>query len=253
MELSTFFQDNVHEKNPYFQFKKEIGYNSNFHDELFYDTKIEISSTKEAIRKFRELCQPDNDYNSEQNRQFILICFYLYQQNTYIVEFPELLSNPVTLNEFAYGQIRTYLIEREEETPKGVPWQARRNLINHLKFSHTEDYYLSEKLNNQFQTISTRNADFYLMSEEEKLKEIGNMMEYALKRGKKYEKLDIEKIYKGYISNESILSYKKLIQCFRHSSQESLEEREKLKENYNFLISYGLAILAPLGDYYKSE
>lgn len=36
------------------------------------------------------------------------------------------------------------------------------------------------------------------------------------------------------------------IQCFRHGSEKSLEERASLKEKMDFLITYGLAILTLL-------
>ncbi|EAG4642779.1 hypothetical protein C5754_14015 [Listeria monocytogenes] len=84
------------------------------------------------------------------------------------------------------------------------------------------------------------------MTNEEKLKEIANLLEYLLKDGKKFITLDTETIYCGFISNEQITAYRKKIQCFRHSSVDSLAEREFLKDNIEFLISYGLAILAPL-------
>lgn len=208
--------------------------------------KLYVNSSKEAINKFRSLTQPQSSYDMEANCKFILICHYLYQNKYVIEEFPELLENPVTLSDFAYGQVRTYLIAHGRGDSSRVAWQDRRDLINTLKFKILENFYVQSEINQLFQIISTRSAEFQAMTNEEKLKEIANLLEYLLKDGKKFITLDTETIYCGFISNEQISAYRKKIQCFRHSSVDSLAERESLKGNIEFLISYGLAILAPL-------
>lgn len=58
--------------------------------------------------------------------------------------------------------------------------------------------------------------------------------------------LDTETLYFNYITSNDINSYQKRIQYFRHSSEEGLEQRKELLPNIDFLITYGLAIFAPL-------
>lgn len=248
MELLSYFTENVDEKNPYFQFKEEIelGWFDILENSYIPYNKLHVVHPKEAIRKFKDLCQPANSYGTELNCQFILICFYLYQNNYFIEEFPELLNTPLTLGEFAYGQVRTYLIGNNGENPNSVPWQSRRNLINQLRFKVSDSFYLQDQLNETFRIISTRGAEFHTMSNEEKLKEIANMLEFILKKKNIFLSLDTKALYFNYITNDDIISYRKRIQCFRHSSEESLEQRKELLPNIDFFISYGLTILAPL-------
>jgi hypothetical protein len=248
MELLEYFLKEVDANNPYYQFREDI---ENGQVNIFDNTpipyeKLYVSSSKEAINKFRILTQPQNSYGAEENCKFILICHYLYQNKYVIEEFPELLENPMTLSEFAYNQVRTYLISRGIGNSNRVAWQDRRDLINTLKFKILENFYVQSEINQLFQIVSTRSAEFQAMTNEEKLKEIANLLEYLLKDGKKFITLNTDSIYCGFISNDQITAYRKKIQCFRHSSMDSLVERESLKDNIEFLISYGLAILAPL-------
>lgn len=175
-----------------------------------------------------------------------MICFYLFQNNYYIKEFPTLLHTPMTLNEFANDHIRAYLIKNRNADPSRVPWQERRNLLNDLQFKVSEEYYLQNKLNDSFRMISTRNAEFHQMADGEKLKEIANMIEYLLKNNKSFSTVDTRTVYYDFITNEDIKLYRKKIQSFRHSTNENLTKRKNLLQNKDFLISYGLAILAPL-------
>lgn len=248
MELLEYFLAEVNTNNPYYQFREEIenGQPNIFDDSNSPYEKLYVNSTKEAINKFRSLTQPQSAYGAEENCKFILICHYLYKNKYVIEEFPELLENPMSLSDFAYDQVRTYLIAHDKGDSSRVAWQARRDLINTLKFKILENFYVQSEINHLFQVISTRSAEFQSMTSEEKLKEIANLLEYLLKDGKKFKTLNTEAIYNGFISNEQIATYRKKIQCFRHSSADSLAERVTLKDNIEFLISYGLAILSPL-------
>lgn len=248
MELLSFFLDNITEKDPYYQFKEKIetGWFDILDNQYIDYDKLYVVHPKEAISKFKELCQPAPNYSDESNVQFILICFYLYKENYYIEQFPDFLFIPQNLSEFAYGQIRTYLIENWGEDSGRVTWQARRKLIKQLKFKISENYYLRNELNDTFRIISTRGAEFHMMTGEEKLKEIANMLEFVLKDKRKFLSLDTGNLYFNFITNDNIKLYRKKIQCFRHSSKESLEERRELLPKIDFLISYGLAILSSL-------
>lgn len=248
MELLEYFLSEVDKNNPYYQFKEwiENGQVNDFDNSGIHYEKFYVSSNKDAINKFRSLTQPGSTYTSADSYRFILICHYLYKHKYVIEEFSEFLENPTGLSEFAYGLVRSYLISLGEDENGTVTWQKRRDLINTLHFTVIENFYVQQDIAQLFQVISTRSAEFQMMSSEEKLKEIANLLEYLLKEGKKFKTLDVKNIYYDFISNEQIIGYRKLIQCFRHSSIESLAERTVLMHNSEFLISYGLAILAPL-------
>lgn len=250
MELLDYFLTEVDSDNPYYQFKDDIkaGLPNPFDDVNFPVEKYHITSDKDAINKFRDLIQPVSNYSYEESCKFILICHYLYKKGYMIDEFPQFLDNPTGLPEFAYNQMRTYLSKIGKEEARGIPWQARRDLANTMSFKVIDGFYVKKKMDSLFQMISTRSATFQEMSCEEKLKEIANLLEYLLKNGKKFTLIDTKDVYCSFISNEQIIQYRNKIQCFRHSSKESLIEREKLSNNIEFLISYGLAILAPLNE-----
>ena len=78
-----------------------------------------------------------------------------------------------------------------------------------------------------FMEISTRNARFENMTIDEKIKEIANLIENLL-----------------YVDDEIIKKYRKQIQCFRHSSNNALEERKQFSdEEKEFIIDYGITII----------
>lgn len=115
--------------------------------------------------------------------------------------------------------------------------------IEALKKEEDENISPVEELDELIQKISTRNAQFAEMAIDEKLKEIGNVIEFLLKRDKKFISLDYDTISSGFISEEDVIKLRKKVQCFRHSSKSSIDERgiytEKQKQ---FMVEFGLII-----------
>lgn len=78
---------------------------------------------------------------------------------------------------------------------------------------------------------------------DEKLKEIGNLIEYLLKKDGKFITLNYDNISLGFIEESDVKELRKKIQCFRHSSQESLIERGDYRENQKqFMVELGIVI-----------
>lgn len=95
-----------------------------------------------------------------------------------------------------------------------------------------------------FMKISTRNARFENMTIDEKIKEIANLIENLLYVDGNYIKLDYSKHCFEYVDDEIIKKYRKQIQCFRHSSNNALEERKQFSdEEKEFIIDYGITII----------
>lgn len=115
--------------------------------------------------------------------------------------------------------------------------------IEALKKEEDENISPVEELDELIQKISTRNAQFAEMAIDEKLKEIGNVIEFLLKGDKKFISLDYDTISSGFISEEDVIKLRKKVQCFRHSSKSSIDERgiytEKQKQ---FMVEFGLII-----------
>lgn len=60
----------------------------------------------------------------------------------------------------------------------------------------------------------------------------------------KFLTLDYSKICFEYINEDMIKKYRKRIQCFRHSSSESISERDSFtKEQKTFLIDFGFTLI----------
>ena len=111
-----------------------------------------------------------------------------------------------------------------------------RGKIKELKQLDDGTITINEEIDEIMQKISTRNAEFSEMALDEKLKEVGNCIEYLLKEDGKFTKLDFDKISLGFFSEGDIKNLRKTTQCFRHSSQDSLKEREKYTINQKKLI-----------------
>lgn len=115
--------------------------------------------------------------------------------------------------------------------------------IRDLEKNDEKSITLIEELEKLIPKISTRNAQFYQMPIDEKLKEIGNLIEYLLKKDKKFITLNYEYISSSFIKESDVKNLRKKVQCFRHSSQESIDERNSYTdEQKKFIVEYGIII-----------
>ena len=95
----------------------------------------------------------------------------------------------------------------------------------------------------KFQMISTRSAKFEEMSADEKIKEIVNLFEFLLKKEGRYISVDLQKVSLGFLSNGVVIEYRKKLQCFRHSTTESIEQRKEFNDEQTFfLINFGVLL-----------
>lgn len=106
-----------------------------------------------------------------------------------------------------------------------------------------ENVVIYEEVDELIQKISTRNARFNNMALDEKLKEIGNLIEYLLKDNGKFIKLNYNDISVGFVDDGDVRELRKKVQCFRHSSKESIIERGKYTEQQKlFMVEFGIII-----------
>ena len=137
-----------------------------------------------------------------------------------------------------YKLKRKELTDYDRETIEDI-----KKDIRDLEKNDEESITLIEELEELIPKISTRNAQFYQMPINEKLKEIGNLIEHLLKKDKKFITLNYEYISSGFIKESDVKNLRKKVQCFRHSSQESIEERNAYTyEQKKFMIEYGIVI-----------
>lgn len=239
LDLRSFYLNNIKSSSSYFKYFKEIS-TGNF-EVVIYD------DVNEAIQKFKELIQPGNEsvYDDNSNfGKFILICYYINHHGYYIVQFPNYLSHPTNLSDFAYNKIRSHLITKGRSENGTVRWSERRIFIDELDFKSKGKINTNfhESIEERFKDISTRGASFDNMSNHEKLKEIANYLENVLKVDGKYRSIEKEEML-DLISDDFIMRYRKKLHCYRHSTDSSLEERERLVDKENFLIYLGISII----------
>ena len=258
MNILEFYKQNVTKNEYYYKFYDELVieperekrslnefWGVNTDDETNDDLKYIFYDEEELIEKFKYLCEPNTEISKENTRLFHLILYYLNKSGYVLKEFPHLLERPpLAPYEFTYKQIRMRAVSQGKTKPNGdVPYSARRQIIMAFTFSKEKSTMVGDDLNILFENISTRRAKFENMAIDEKLKEIANVIEYMLKEDKKYISLDYNLITTGIINEQMIIDYRHKIQCFRHSSEKSLEERNNFTNNQKeFLIYYGVTI-----------
>lgn len=123
-----------------------------------------------------------------------------------------------------------------------------RKIIKEIKdicLKHVDDDYrikMPDDLNKKIELISTRNATFEQMPADEKIKELGNLIEFMLKGKNGFASIDYS-FSSNLIDEDSVIKFRKKIQCFRHSSKESINERNSFTmEQKSFLIEYGILL-----------
>lgn len=252
MDLKEFYFQNIQEAEYHYRFYDSIK-NVNSINNIFsgyeevYDYEFEVYDPEEAIVKFRELCQPEMDFSSNENKcWFYLVTYYLYKMGYVIKEFPRVLERPpVDPSVFTYGEIRNRIIAQGDDDNGTVRYEVRRKFVAsftlELKSSHID---IDNSINQKFVEISNRQASFNNMSTDEKLAEIANLIENLLKKNGKFITPDYPKICFDYISNDIVTSYRKKMHCFRHATDEAIAERNSYYEDQkNFFVDYGLTIV----------
>lgn len=245
IDLWTYFINNA--------FNKKLGTYEKYFDivnntggEKLNGTNFEVYDEEDAIQNFKALIQPRNGYTNQENIEFILICYYLYSCGYTIVEFPNFLARPTDLESFSNNDIRFKAKQIYGTNELGyVSWESRRNLIDNLQLKKENSSIVKASLDleNIFKTISTRNATFESMENDEKLQTICNAIENMLKVNGKFITLDYSSYSLGYITDEIVKNFRKRTQCFRHADEQSIKEREAFTDTEkDFCINFGLTI-----------
>ena len=252
MDIKAFYFQNIQESEYHYHFYESIR-NVNMVYNIFDgytetdDYTFEIFDAEEAITKFRELCQPDVSFeNSENKCWFYLITYYLYKMGYEIKEFPRVLARPpVDPSDFTYGDIRNKIISQGGDENGTVRYATRRTFVASLTFELKSNHIgIDNSIDQKFIEISNRQASFNNMSTDEKLSEIANLIENMLKKEGNFITPDYSSICFDYISNETVTSYRKKMQCFRHATNEAILERNSYSEKQkNFFVDFGLTII----------
>lgn len=251
MDIKEFYFQNIEENEYHHRFYEAIKnvnyiYNIFSGPEEVNDYEFSVYDVEEAITKFRELCQPEVTFDNEKKCWFYLITYYLYKNGYEIREFPRALARPpVDPSDFTYGEIRNRLVALGEDFNGTVKYASRRVFVANLTFDQkSNNIQIDDTINQKFIEISNRQASFNNMCTDEKLAEIANLIENMLKKNGKYISIDYSTVCFEYITDASVTSYRKKMHCFRHSSEEAINERNAYTEDQkNFFVDYGLTIV----------
>lgn len=257
MDLKEYYFNNIQEDEYHFKYFEDIkNINKSSGDEMFdaffelIDSKgseFRVHDEEDAISKFKELCQPGIErYSSADKLWFYFISYYLYKTGYVIEEFPRLLARPpLEPSDFTYTEIRNKLISEGKDDNGTVRFDTRRAYIESLNFvKRVSNINIDDYLNQKFEEISTRQASFNEMSQDEKLKEITNLIEHFLKTDGKFMKLDYSSISFEFITDEMVTKFRRKMQCFRHATEDTIKERNAYSaEQKDFFVDYGLTIV----------
>lgn len=252
MDIKEFYFQNIQESEYHHRFYDSIK-NVNRRYNIFDgykevdDYAFEVFDVEEAISKFKELCQPEVSFDSNEKKcWFYLVTYYLYKTGYQIKEFPRVLARPpVDPSDFTYGDIRNKIISQGGDDNGTVRYATRRTFVASLTFELNSSHIgIDNSIDQKFIEISNRQASFNNMSTDEKLSEIANLIENMLKKDGTFITPNYSSICFDYISNETVTSYRKKMQCFRHATSEAIEERKSYSEEQkSFFVDFGLTII----------
>jgi len=252
MELKEFYFQNIQETEYHYRFYESIKNVNKIHNIFSGEMEVndyvfEVYDAEEAIIKFRELCQPEVYFEDKEKKcWFYLVTYYLYKMGYEIKEFPRVLARPpVDPSDFTYGDIRNRIIAQGDDDNGTVRYAVRRKFVASLTFEIKSNHIeIDDMINQKFIEISNRQASLNNMSTDEKLAEIANLIENLLKKDKKFITLDYYNLCFEYISDDIVASYRRKMHCFRHATDEAIEERKMYSEEHkNFFVDYGLTII----------
>lgn len=230
IDTLRFFMDNYDSRSYYSKFHSQL---ASIHDEKF----VYIDG-QELVDRFRAICKPPETEYESNNNEFLLLCFWLNKNGYTVKEFPNLLSRPTTLYNFAYNDIRKY-IQKQRGDNGSVQWQARRDLCDDMTIATNGKFQvLPNDVEDKIRLISTRGAEFDGMTVDEQLQNLNNLVENLLKPNSKgsYLTLNYEDIFFGFISEDDIKKYRKRTQPFRHAANDTLSERASISEKEKKLL-----------------
>jgi len=208
---------------------------------------------QDIINNFRDLLKPESglkfkDYSTMHEEQFKGIIKWMHKNNYTIKEFPNAIQQELSLNALGSDRIRNYILSKKSES-RTVRWSDRRKLIDSLTIQKTDanpDFILESNLSDMIKKISLNSTDFSTKTRNEKINLLNNCTEYILKHRGKYIDID-ESIFFGFFDTNSVKKYRADTQVFRHTSEQSLSERNTwTNSKKDFYIKLGIILITQL-------
>ena len=251
INLLDFYFDNIKKNEYHYKFFSivnvyifDLNMNNDINGEKF---DFDVFDPQDALEKIKDLCEPGMDYTLKEEVLFYTSCYFIYKSGYRIKQFPDIVSRPhEDVSKFTYYNITNRLRSMGKNTANGsVPYAARRVFVSEFELEETPGRtFKNLELDEKFREISNRSALFSEMETDEKIAELNNMIENLLKKDGKYIKLDYSSIAFSFLDDEKIREYRKVTQCFRHKTEESIAEKNSYTDlQKQFLIDYGILIV----------
>lgn len=145
MDLRKFYLENVSKTEYYYKFYdliKDVNLTYNIFSGVQETQNYEFNvfDIDEAIEKFKNLCQPENEYHSQEDKcWFYSVLFYLYKNGYFIEEFPKIIKRPpVDSFDFVNKEIRNKLLVEGKDDGGTIRYAERRKLIASLNFKQKD-------------------------------------------------------------------------------------------------------------------
>ena len=243
INITQYFKRNVKKDSYYDYHFISWSYDDGLKDYVYFDEIELIDEFKKFLIKVI-----NNNITYDDEYKFVFFIFYLKDKSYYIEQFPNYLERPnykAPLGYFVFAEMERN-IDKKIFYGKRSIINKKIEIINSLNIKKKK-HSAPEEIENLIKKISTRNADFVDMGEDEILKEICNGIEYLLNEDSKkkdnFIRLDISDNI-NIINDDKIRDFRKTLECFRHSSKGSIEERKKYSLfEKDMMIRYGIFVL----------
>ncbi len=211
---------------------------------------FEYSDEEEVVESFRELLKPKSsphfsDYSNGDIIEFAGIMGWLHLNNFVIREFPNAIQRKMSLKAFGSDTIRSYIMKNNPELTN-APWSERRAVVDSLTIERKYDdssFEVNPAIGDIMKDIAMGTGAFQGHSKENKLAMLNNCVEYLLKDGKKFKKVD-SSIFYGFLDEADVIKFRKDTHVFRHHDKDTMNEREQWNDSKKDLyIRLGIIIV----------
>lgn len=218
---------------------------------------FEYKDEEEVIESFRELLKPKtsphfSDYSNGDIIEFAGIMEWLHLNKFVIREFPNAIQRKMSLKAFGSDTIRSYITTNKPELNK-APWSERRAVVDSLTIERKYDdssFEVNPEIDDIMKDIAMGTGNFQGHSKENKLAMLNNCVEYLLKDGKKFQKID-SSIFYGFLDEADVIKFRRDTHVFRHHDKGTMNEREQWSDHKKDLyIRLGIIIVTEI---FKSD
>lgn len=251
MNLVDYMTNNI---SPYYQ----DYYRRIYDDKVKYFSnklRVEVNDTNDVIYRWKQMLYPSKLFaqNWEEEAEFYVLSFYLYNNRFIVKGHPFLLSKIQSFDVVSNKELRDATKLKFGVNKKGhVTYESRRRYIDELELVEDEGVTkLFEYLNAEIDSIViSKNSNFSLTSINGKLERIAAFFQHLMVLNDKYLPLYFNKIAPIAKDETNIRILQDELNVFLNDDLTSLNKRNSYSiGRKNYLLSYSLSILKSFKPY----